>query len=468
MPEVGFVSHRAETHEQWQARMAAEALAITRSDLYLQLRYLDGALAALDQQPDPACRRTATDGLHLYFAPADILDIYRGNPKYLCRLLLHSVLHCVFRHLWLGRSRDPELWGLACDISVEYVIDHLNKPGLTRPLTYVRIHAYEDIIAAEDLVAAAPVYRWLVRQTPGVQRQLYREFHTDDHRLWPKDSQQDSPAALQAQSTWQKIGKRMQAEMESRSKEAGKGDDPMQAQVSAAVRSRRSYRDFLRKFCTLREEPRLDPDNFDLNFYTYGLSVYGDMPLIEPQETREAYKVAELALVVDTSYSTSGALVRAFLAETYALLKQRENFFLRMHLRIIQADDKVQKDEIITNEAELRLAMEHFTLRGGGGTDFRPAFTYVNRLCEEGQFQNLKGLLYFTDGLGKFPEKRPTYDTAFLFVGDRFDDSAVPPWAMKLILDEEEFVPAPAPGAAPFDPNQEDEDYDALRDLNNT
>lgn len=467
MPEIGFTSHLAETHEQWQTRMATEALAITRSDLYLQLRFLDSALSALTPTPDPTCRQIATEGINLYFEPQQILDLFQKNPRYLCRLMLHSVFHCVFRHLWLGHGRDPELWGLACDIAVENVIDNLNKPALTRPLTYVRSHAYQDIIQEESVVAAAPTYRWLLRQSVGVQRQLYREFHTDDHRLWPKDDQPQSQAAAQAQSTWQKIGKRMQTEMETRSKEAGKDGDSLQSQLQTANRSRRSYRDFLRKFCVLREEPHLDPDSFDLNFYTYGLSVYGNLPLIEPQETRESYKVAELALVVDTSYSTSGALVKAFLAETYALLKQRENFFQRMHLRLIQADDKVQKDEKITCEAELQQAMDSFTLRGGGGTDFRPAFRYVNHLCEEKQFQNLKGLLYFTDGLGKFPEKRPAYDTAFLFLGDRFDDSAVPPWAMKLVLDEEEFLPPAAP-AVPFDPMQDDEDFDPLRDLHNT
>ena len=52
----------------------------------------------------------------------------------------------------------------------------------------MRQHAYEEIIAQEKVVAAAPIYRWLVRQTPGVLRQLEKEFYTDDHRLWPKDA----------------------------------------------------------------------------------------------------------------------------------------------------------------------------------------------------------------------------------------------------------------------------------------
>ena len=73
------------------------------------------------------------------------------------------------------------------------------------------------------------------------------------------------PAPL-PQKTWQKIGERMQTELELRDKEAGEGADAMREQIKAANRSRRSYGDFLRRFCVTREEVHLDPDEFDLNF----------------------------------------------------------------------------------------------------------------------------------------------------------------------------------------------------------
>jgi hypothetical protein len=98
----------------------------------------------------------------------------------------------------------------------------------------------------EKVAAAAPIYRWLVRQTPGVLRQLEKEFYTDDHRLWPKDAPeqpQQMPTPL-PQKTWQKIGERMQTELELRDKEAGEGADNLREQVKAANRSRRSYRNF--------------------------------------------------------------------------------------------------------------------------------------------------------------------------------------------------------------------------------
>ena len=65
----------------------------------------------------------------------------------------------------------------------------------------------------------------------------------------------------------------------------------------------------------------------------------------------------------------------------------------------------MQNDQKITDEKELKEYMEHLELRGEGGTDFRPAFAYVNKLMETGQFQDLKGLIYFTDGKGVYPKK---------------------------------------------------------------
>lgn len=41
--------------------------------------------------------------------------------------------------------------------------------------------------------------------------------------------------------------------------------------------------------------------------------------------------------------------------------------------------------------------------------------------------------------MGTYPARRPAYDTAFLFLGEKFDDANVPPWAMKVVLDEDEF-----------------------------
>ena len=78
-------------------------------------------------------------------------------------------------------------------------------------------------------------------------------------------------------------------------------------------------------------------------------------------------------------------------------------------------------------------------IKGYGGTDFRPAFEYVNTLKVTGQLNGLKGLIYFTDGKGIYPVAAPTYDVAFVFIKERFSEEDFPAWAMRVVLDEETF-----------------------------
>ena len=78
-------------------------------------------------------------------------------------------------------------------------------------------------------------------------------------------------------------------------------------------------------------------------------------------------------------------------------------------------------------------------ITGLGGTDFRQVFTYVEQLREQREFRNLKGLIYFTDGYGTFPEKKPEYETAFVFLEEGYEQPEVPAWAIRLVLQKEEI-----------------------------
>ncbi|MGN0427637.1 MAG: VWA-like domain-containing protein, partial [Agathobacter sp.] len=137
-------------------------------------------------------------------------------------------------------------------------------------------------------------------------------------------------------------------------------------------------------------------------------------------------------------YSTSGELISNFLKETFSILTEADSFFTKSRVHIIQCDNQVQMDEEIHCEAEIEALMNRFTIVGGGGTDFRPAFSYVDELIESKKLKDLSGLLYFTDGKGIYPKKRPSYKTAFLFLED-YEEENVPAWAIRLRLLPEEF-----------------------------
>ena len=81
--------------------------------------------------------------------------------------------------------------------------------------------------------------------------------------------------------------------------------------------------------------------------------------------------------------------------------------------------------------------MKHMTLHGFGGTDFRPVFQYVDQLIKEHEFDNLCGLIYFTDGYGTYPTTPTPYKTAFAFLED-YEARDVPSWAMSVFWKDED------------------------------
>lgn len=427
-----------QTQTEWENDMCLQILDVIRSDLYLDFRYLDMALSALTWSPNEQIHTFATDGSYLFFSREQLLRLFQKNPLFLNRAYMHSVFHCIFRHLWMRGQREPVLWNIACDIVVEWIIDSFQKKSTRRILSLQRKRIYEQLKEDNIPITAAAIYHWLLSVTdPEEQAALQFEFYTDDHRFWPRDPAR-SPSAARAGENWEKIGRRVTTEMERRGQEEADALSSVRTQIEQG-RSRRSYQEFLRKFTVLKEEMHCDYDEFDLNYYTYGLRLYKNMPLIEPLESREVMKIQEFVIVIDTSYSTNGPLVKRFLEETFQIIRQRDSFFRKSHIRIIQCDNQVHADAVIRSEEDITRLLSDFSLIGGGGTDFRPAFAYVNRLLDEGAFHNLRGLLYFTDGKGIYPSKRPPYETAFIFLDESGFTPEVPAWAMKIHLDADEL-----------------------------
>ena len=208
------------------------------------------------------------------------------------------------------------------------------------------------------------------------------------------------------------------------------------ADLEGAVRTADDYVDFLRSFGAYGEVMRISEDEFDYNFYTYGMSLYGDTPLIEPLEYRDERRIREFVVVIDTSESVQGHAVRAFVRATFNVLKTTEAFFDRICLRVLQCDNRVLADEVIRDPNDLGAWSDGMKIRGGGGTDFRPAFDYIDHLVDDGQLHSVDGLLYFTDGLGIYPDQAPAYKTAFVFYDEDLIGNEVPAWALRVLLDE--------------------------------
>ena len=363
------------------------------------MRFLDVALSSFAYVIDPSVNGVGTDGMCMFYHPGALGGMYRQNRVRMNRAYLHMVLHCILHHVTRRKGRDKTLWNISCDIAVESIIDHWHLKCIHMVQTRLRKDIYGQLERNLKVLTAEGIYRQLV--SFGLEekkiKELQMEFRVDDHQYWPEDPKQD--LHQEVENKWKNISEKTETDMETFSSEESQQAGDLIGQVQVENRDRYDYREFLRKFSVLREEVSVDPDSFDYIFYSYGLSMYGNMPLIEPQEWKEVKKVEDFAIVIDTSMSCSGDLVKKFLKEY----------------------------------------MEHLELIGEGGTDFRPAFEYVNHLIEQGEFYHLKGLIYFTDGKGTYPKKKPPYQTAFIFMQEEYEDVDVPPWAVKLIVDAEDL-----------------------------
>lgn len=414
-------------------------LAAARNELYLKMRFMDVALSSLIFVLDEGACGMGTDGLYLYYNPQYLGGLYREDRVMVNRIYLHLVLHGIFRHMIRRKGREEERYSLACDIVTESIIDGMRHRCVLRSRSWLRRETYRRLGKEMKVLTAEKVYgalkKWDLSEAEFAR--LAGEFRVDDHSYWPADDDQKKQSQIENQ--WQDISEQMETDMETFSKEASQESGHLIDQVKVENRVRFDYRQFLRKFSVLKEEMAVDEDTFDYVFYSYGLSFYGNMPLIEPQEWKEVQKVEEFAIVIDTSMSCSGELVKKFLEETYGVLSENDSFFRKVNIHIIQCDDQVQTDQKIESEEDLKDYMGHLELKGEGGTDFRPAFAYVESLMKQHAFERLKGLLYFTDGRGTYPSKMPPYETAFVFMKEDYEDVDVPPWAMKLVLEEEDL-----------------------------
>ena len=112
-----------------------------------------------------------------------------------------------------------------------------------------------------------------------------------------------------------------------------------------------------------------------------------------------------IVVAIDTSGSIDESLLATFLGELQSITQQYPHY----EIDIIMADMKIQSHTVFLPGETL-----DYEIRGRGGTDFRPVFDYIDRYIDYPSV-----LLYFTDGLGTFPDDEPPYDLLWIMPEER-------------------------------------------------
>ena len=415
--------------------IAGEVMRLAHDGILINMRFLDVALSRLKVVCREQTGAHLFDGMMLYYDPALLLVQYKSAPHYAARLYLHTLLHCIFYH---GRNTDKlnrAYWDLATDIAVEHTIADMGLHLTKLPSDDLLQNRLELLHKQAGGLTAEKLYRHFRVEEPSkkAMEEWHKLCHYDEHIYWDRQEELDL-----SQAEWRRLSERIKADLKSFSKDRDNAES-MEQNLREATRERYDYTDFLRKFMVMGETVQVNDDEFDYIYYTYGLQTYGNMPLVEPLEYQDSNKIRDFVIALDTSASCRGEIVQAFLQKTYNILQAGENFFSKINVHILQCDNEVRQDTKITRREEFDDFLAHGKLTGFGSTDFRPVFAYVENLQEKQEFDNLKGLLYFTDGYGIYPERMPDYDVAFVFLQEDENAPKTPPWAIKIVLDEEEL-----------------------------
>lgn len=432
LPGTGEPSEVTDT-ETLKEHLCREILQIMTDFLQNRMASFSSAFSLLEWKPSEAYPEWGTDG-HFFFCPADLLmEEFLKGVEALGRRYLHTLCHCMFLHM-LGEGGEHELtetWDLACDLAAEWAVDAMGICPVDRERRRKRDGWYREI-SPDGQVSAVAAQRWLQSRSPEEIEEIGREVRVDSHRFW-RERKEDAGSLAGRWKPAVLLVARQQGE-EKRRPGTRKGDRTAEAVLQDTGRG--DYRKFLERLFVCREEMQVDPDSIDYIPYLYGLEHYGNVLLMEPLETTETSRLEEFVIAIDTSGSCSGAVVRRFLEETYGILSRRENFFRKMNVHLIQCDSMIQDHRKVTCEREWKEYMAHLKIQGLGGTDFTPVFRLVDQMLEKKEIRKLKGLLYFTDGDGIYPNRKPAYETAFVFPWKRPEKQQAPGWAWKLYLPE--------------------------------
>jgi len=408
-----------------KSSIAEEMVANCRTDLCMDLRFITRPVLALETVILDGDGPYHYDGKNLYFHADRVISDFSKDPNIISRVIGHMVMHMVLGHY---KRNEDKFRDLAEDMIIEYSLDMIGTPHIALPHADDRIFVFERMLKKAgaptvDLIAEelAKVSEWQINTYPPL-------FCIDSH-----DSRDG-----EEHPEWQEMSAQMMVEIEGFSKNLSGKTDALMRVLRLRNRKQSDYRAFLRKFMTTRERIKVDVNEFDPAYYSYGIQLYGNIPLIDAVEHSNSPMIEDFVIAIDTSGSTMRGPVVRFIEDVYDIMEQCE-ISRRTNLHIVQCDDNVRSDDVVRSRADMKRLVDNIEVKGGKGTDFRPVFSYVDYLMDEGEFNKLKGLIYFTDGMGTYPTKKPSYPVAFLFCDDRYLDRETPAWAMKVYIGTREL-----------------------------
>ncbi len=385
-------------------------LAAARTRLILDKPFLGALVLRMPlEMADPTwCTTAATDAKKIYFNYEYINQLHSSETQF---VLAQQALHCALSHFARRGHRIKHRWNLACEYAINPL---LVEEGFTPPPGTLIEDSFTGMSAEE-------IYRCLQDKDEGDADSSNNEKEGNDESTDPtneedtpdsppnqnpeqnnsdpsKYSGSPQPASMSQQELdnlsvqWQQrlAGAAQQAQ------QAGKLSESMARMVEFMLQPKLPWRSLLARHMTATAR-----DDYN---YSRPSSRRGGPSIFPSLRSSQVNMVA----AIDVSGSISDAEMNEFLCEVEAIKGH-----LRARISLLACDAELVPGCPWVFESWDALTLPK-TLSGGGGTDFRPVFDWV-----EQQDQKPEILIYFSDCAGRFPDYQPDYSVIWLVKGNK-------------------------------------------------
>ena len=321
--------------------------------------------------PTETLPTAATDGRDIFVNPDFLRGLTRSQRA---GLLLHELLHAALLHIPRRGLRQPRAWNVAADIVVNGMIAKQKTvdlpPGALRDTETENLsveEVYQRLLSDPDkkpLLDAADAFFDLIEEPSGVYGAANRQ---------------------KIEAHWRQAME--QAKIMARSTQFGTLPVGMTRELGMINPAQIDWRSYLWRF--LARTPT-DFQGFDRRFIGRGLYL----------EALDGESV-HVYVAIDTSGSIDNQVLNTFLSEVQGILRSYPHLLCDLYY----ADAEAHGPFPLTAHGDIPPPI------GGGGTNFIPFFTAVERdstMAEEGV------CVYLTDGYGTFPPEPPLMPTLWV------------------------------------------------------
>ena len=394
-------------------KKASEILSVCRRDVLTKYPFIGSIALRMEMVPvrDIRVRTACTDGNSVYFDIAFLSSLTREEQTF---VLAHEVWHAVMMHLVRLQNRNPELFNIATDKEVNYM---LQKDGFVAPKELLFPTKEEEGKCAEE------IYEMLLKKMKNKQQQNKNGNSSNSNRQPNQNGSQSDKNGNKTGEFKGQFDKHVYDGMED-----GQPNQSSNGQNGDGDSSNNSYDELTDKYGKVGLDsdfqPKVSKDFADkmretivseaqrvekmkgslpahikelvkkctqaeikwqevLAQFVTRCYNSGNRSWIPPNrrhihngvylQSRQATKI-KLAVGIDTSGSTMGDRSK-FLGELHSLIKS----FGMFELSIIECDAEVGAYKHYTQDDNLDFEIDNgeYAMSGGGGTAMRPIFDYI-------------------------------------------------------------------------------------------